>query len=77
MSKHSSKSASGSFSKTKKAKKSTGDKSTKSELSPMERYLLEKQRYEQIAISEPYDRSAAQEELERWDQEWQAASNGQ
>ncbi|KAI0137994.1 hypothetical protein F4776DRAFT_663129 [Hypoxylon sp. NC0597] len=77
MAKHSSKSEGGSSSKTKKSKKPTQDKSPKSELSPMERYLLENQRYEQIAIGEPYDRSATREELERWDQEWQAASNGQ
>ncbi|KAI0838232.1 hypothetical protein F5Y06DRAFT_296772 [Hypoxylon sp. FL0890] len=73
MAKHSSKSG-GSSSKTKKARRSTRDKSSGSELSPMERYLLEKQRNEQIALGEPYDGTATQEELERWNQEWQAAN---
>ncbi|KAI1140712.1 hypothetical protein F5Y05DRAFT_410565 [Hypoxylon sp. FL0543] len=66
--------SSGSSSKTQKVRQSTSDKSTKSNMSPMERYLLEKQRHEQIAVGEPSDKSATQEELKRWNQDWQAAS---
>ncbi|OTA56883.1 hypothetical protein K449DRAFT_387267 [Hypoxylon sp. EC38] len=70
---HSVKSSGGSR-KTKKARQSSRDESTGSELTPMERYLLENQRYEQIAIGEEWNKSETKKGMENWDKTWQAAS---
>ncbi|KAI2469710.1 hypothetical protein F4781DRAFT_207543 [Annulohypoxylon bovei var. microspora] len=72
MGKHSANSSSRS-SKTKKPKGTTRDKSVKYRFPlNMQTYLDENHRHEQVAIGEQPDGRNIEEELRRWDQNWEA-----
>ncbi|KAI4866329.1 hypothetical protein F4820DRAFT_447168 [Hypoxylon rubiginosum] len=74
MGKHSNSSPSGSAShKTKKPRNKDSDKSNRSEMSSLSRYVDESQNHERVAISQPSDRNAGQY-LQDWEKTWQAAS---
>ncbi|KAI1457285.1 hypothetical protein F4805DRAFT_457851 [Annulohypoxylon moriforme] len=61
-------------SKTKESKRATHDDSAKDNYFPIDRYLNESNRHEQIAIGQPSDQSATEKELRRIEQMLEAAS---
>ncbi|KAI2617079.1 hypothetical protein GGR54DRAFT_641184 [Hypoxylon sp. NC1633] len=48
--------------------------STRDGPSPLESYVLDSQTHERFAIGKSSDRPEAAEELQRWDEKWEAAS---
>ncbi|KAI2637614.1 hypothetical protein GGS26DRAFT_544439 [Hypomontagnella submonticulosa] len=61
-------------SKAKKSGQTTRNEPAQSEMSQLERYVLESQRYEQIAVGEQYDGPSTEQQLQDFAQAWQAAS---
>ncbi|KAI1374921.1 hypothetical protein F4677DRAFT_423927 [Hypoxylon crocopeplum] len=74
MGKNGSKSSGRSSKKTKRSNQTSRDESTRSEMSPLERYVHECQRNEQIATGQSFERPATEQKLQDWDQTWQTAS---
>ncbi|KAI0379141.1 hypothetical protein F5Y04DRAFT_283228 [Hypomontagnella monticulosa] len=66
--------SSGSSKNVEKSQQTTRDDSDRSRMSPLELFVFDTQRYEQLSIGKRYTGSSAEQRLQDFDQKWQAAS---
>ncbi|KAI1212718.1 uncharacterized protein F4807DRAFT_414223 [Annulohypoxylon truncatum] len=62
------------LSKTEETERTTRNGSARGNTYSLDRYILDNNKYEKIAISEPSNKREAEEQLRRFNQKWESAS---